>query len=187
MQEELLQDKQHKYNPFQNPPDLQLAELHRKATMVGLLDRTKFPQFCPCCDNIVNKKSIPVCFHDDILISFGVGYPLYYKISKYFMFVLLGIFIVSGSAMVFLMSLNCLNNANCISLFGLPIINISIMQQHNIQSTSVLNTLTAVGIFLVVLYLKAVTNDDITLLTAKKNCPSIYTLMLQNVPDINDQ
>ena len=126
--------------------------------MVGTINRTVFPKFCPCCDNIINKKPIPTCFDDDILISFGVGYPLYYKISKYFMFILLGIFVVSGSAMVFLMSLRCADSAKCISLFGIPIINIAIMEQQNIKSTSFVNTLTAVGIFIVVLYIKAVSN-----------------------------
>ena len=155
--------------------------------MVGLIDRTKFPKFCPCCDNVVNKQPLPVCFPDDMLISFGIGYPLYYKISKYFILVLLGIFVVSGSAMVFLMSLRCDSSNSCISLLGIPIINISIMDQPNLSSTSVVNTLTAVGIFAVVLYLKAVVNDEISALTNKKNCPSIYTVMLQNVPDIDDQ
>ena len=58
-------------------------------------------------DNIVNKEPLRVAFRDEELLAFGVGYPLYYKLAKYFMLILLGIFFVSGSAMYFLMTLQC--------------------------------------------------------------------------------
>jgi hypothetical protein len=46
--------------------------------------------------------------------------------------------------------------------------------------------MTAVLMFIVILYMKAMTSDDIKRLTAKKNCPSMYTVMLQNVPNVSD-
>lgn len=50
-----------------------------------------------------------------------------------------------------------------------------------------MNTATAIIIFIIVLYLKTVTNEDIKTLTAKKICPSLYTIMLQNVPNVSDE
>ena len=48
------------------------------------------------------------------------------------------------------------------------------------------NTVTSVVIFVLVLYLKTIINDDIRALIAKKNCPSLYTVMLQNVPNLKN-
>jgi hypothetical protein len=42
--------------------------------------------------------------------------------------------------------------------------------------------LTAVGIFIIVIYLKTLINDDIGKLTRQHICPSNYTIMLQNLP-----
>jgi len=154
---------------------------------VGVVKRKERPQFCPCCDNIVNKQPLPVNFKDEDLLIFGVGYPLYYKIAKYFMLILLGIFFISGSAMYFLMTLQCDAQSQCLSLFGIPVINISIMEENNLDKTQLVNTLTALGIFISVLYLKTIINDDVRVLTAKKNCPSMYTVMLQNVPAVSDK
>jgi hypothetical protein len=172
------------YDPFANPPDMALARTHRQATMVGITDPNFKPRLCPCCDNIVNKKSLHVCFKDEQLLPMGVGYPLYYKITKYFFLILLGIFFISGGAMYFLMTFHCSSSEKCLTLFGIPIVDISIAEQHNLDRTEVLNTITAIGIFICVLYLKTVINEDIRVLTVKKNCPSIYTIMLQNVPDV---
>ena len=82
-----------------------MAGQHRAATMVGAVDAKAKPQFCLCCEHIINKTSLPVCFRDEDLLNLGVGYPLYYKITKYFVMILLGIFFVSGSAMYFLMNI----------------------------------------------------------------------------------
>ena len=154
--------------------------------MVGVVDPRLRPRFCPCCDNILDKQPLPVCFKDNELLFLGVGYPLYYKLSKYFMLILLGIFFISGGAILFLMTLQCEESQNCLTLLGIPLVNTDIMRESNLSKTSVVNTLTAIGIFLIVLYLKTVTNQDIRQFTANKNCPSIYTVMLQNVPDISD-
>ena len=48
------------------------------------------------------------------------------------------------------------------------------------------NTITAVVIFGIVLYLKTVINEDIRGLVARKSCPSLYTVMLQNVPAVTN-
>jgi hypothetical protein len=48
------------------------------------------------------------------------------------------------------------------------------------------NTVTAVFIFGIVLFLKTVINEDIMGLVTKKNCPSHYTIMLQNVPSVSN-
>lgn len=47
--------------------------------------------------------------------------------------------------------------------------------------------LTSIGIFVILVYLKAVINDDIRTLTNKKICPSLYTIMLQNVPQVDNE
>lgn len=111
MNESLLQENNRAklYDPYANPPDLEMAQTHREATMVGAVDTKIKPQFCPCCDHIVNKTPLPVCFKDEDLLGLGVGYPLYYKITKYFLMILMGIFFISGSAIYFLMSLQCQN------------------------------------------------------------------------------
>ena len=61
------------------------------------------------------------------------------------------------------------------------------MLDSSLDKTQLVNTLTALGIFISVLYLKAIINDDVRVLTSKKNCPSVYTVMLQNVPSVSDE
>lgn len=48
------------------------------------------------------------------------------------------------------------------------------------------NAVTAIIIFIIILYLKTVISEDVKELTAEKNCPSLYTIMLQNVPNVSD-
>ncbi len=45
---------------------------------------------------------------------------------------------------------------------------------------------TAVVIFLIVVFLKTVITDDIRVLSNKKLCPSLFTIMLQNVPAVEE-
>ncbi len=103
--------------------------------MVGAISLVNDPQFCPCCDNIVNKTPLTICFTDDELLFLGVGYPLYYKLTRYFLAIMVGIFFVSGSAIYFLMALECSNRGTCYTLFGIPIINISVAEQTNLNKT----------------------------------------------------
>jgi hypothetical protein len=154
--------------------------------MVGTFSSSINPQFCPCCDNIVNKTPLGICFRDDELLFLGVGYPLYYKLAKYFIGIIVGIFFVSGSAIYFMMTLECSNNGACYTLFGFPIINISVAEHTTLNKTEIVNMATAIGIFLIVVGLKTAITEDIRVLTNKKLCPSLYTIMLQNVPSVED-
>lgn len=100
---------------------------------------------------------------------------------------MIGIFFASGSAIYFLMTLKCEVNSTCYTLFGIPIINISIAEKTNLSKTEIVNMGTSIAIFLIVVYLKTMINEDIQLLINKKLCPSLFTVMLQNVPAIDDQ
>ncbi len=100
---------------------------------------------------------------------------------------MIGIFFISGSAIYFLMTLTCSVESTCYTLFGIPIINISLAQKTNLNKTQIVNMTTCVAIFLIVVYLKSLVNQDIKMLASKKVCPSLYTIMLQNVPDIQDE
>lgn len=75
----------------------------------------------------------------------------------------------------------------CYTLFGIPIINVSIAEKTNLSKTEIVNMGTSIAIFLIVVYLKTMINEDIHQLTNKKLCPSLFTVMLQNVPAIDDQ
>lgn len=88
----------------------------------------------------------------------GVGYPLYYKVAKYFMAIMVVIFFISGSAMYFLMTLKCQVDSPCYTLFGIPIINISVAERTNLNKTEIANMATSLLIFLLVLYLKTLIN-----------------------------
>jgi hypothetical protein len=174
------------YDPFASPPSLALADTHRQSTMVGRYSGAGDPQFCPCCDNIVNKTALGLCFRDDELLFLGVGYPLYYKLAKYFLAIMVGIFFVSGSAIYFMMALECSTQGTCYTLFGFPIVNISVAEQTNLNKTEIVHMATAIAIFLIVVFLKTVINEDVRVLTNKKLCPSLYTVMLQNLPPLDD-
>lgn len=100
---------------------------------------------------------------------------------------MIGIFFASGSAIYFLMTLKCEVNSTCYTLFGIPIINVSIAEKTNLSKTEIVNMGTSIAIFLIVVYLKTMINEDIHQLTNKKLCPSLFTVMLQNVPAIDDQ
>lgn len=93
-----------------------------------------------------------------MLLELGIGYPLYYKIAKYFIVIMIGIFFISGSAIYFLMTLKCELHNTCLTLFGIPIINISIAEQDNMDKTQIVNMLTSFCIFIIVVYLKTVIN-----------------------------
>lgn len=136
---------------------------------------------------MVNKQPLPVCFADEELLGLGVGYALYFKVAKYFMAIMVVIFFVSGSAIYFLMVLRCDVDSACYTLFGIPIINISVAERTNLNRTELANMATCLLIFLLVLYCKTLINEDIRVLTNKKMCPSLYTVMLQNVPTTDDQ
>ena len=89
------------YDPFRNPPDLSQAGIHAKATKVGsTLDVTE-PEFCPCCDGIVNKNPIPVCFDVREILMLGTGYSVYYRLSKHLWLMMVCIFFLSGSGYYF--------------------------------------------------------------------------------------
>jgi hypothetical protein len=57
----------------------------------------------------------------------------------------------------------------------------------NLDKAQMVNTITSVVIFGFVLYLKTLINEDIRRLVTKKNCPSLYTIMLQNVPNVTNE
>ena len=79
-------------------------------------------KICQCCDNLINKEPIPLCCKDEDLLFLGVGYALFYKLTKYFAWIILLIFFISGSGFYFLVTLKC--ESECIFFFGIPIINL---------------------------------------------------------------
>lgn len=48
--------------------------------------------------------------------------------------------------------------------------------------TEISNMITAVGIFIAVVYIKAILHDSVNKLQAEIHCPSQYTIMIQHLP-----
>lgn len=88
-----------------------------------------------------------------------MGYPLYYKLTRYFGILIFMIFMISGSGFYFLVTLSCTDN--CIYFFGIPIINLEISGEDSAHLTDMVNVIAAFAIFGGVLYVKSKIRVDI--------------------------
>jgi hypothetical protein len=97
--------------------------------------------------------------NDEDLLMLGIGYPLFYKLTRYFGMVIFIIFIISGSGFYFLVTLNCVEN--CVYFFGIPIINLEMSGEDTAKVTDAVNMVAAFAIFGCVLYVKSKIKVDI--------------------------
>lgn len=188
LQEKLLASRSEEtYDPFESPPDLEKAEEHQKAISVGIdLDEDDDSKVCPCCENIIEKEPISLNCKDEDLLFLGLGYPLFFKLTRYFSMIISMIFLISGSGFYFLVTLQC--REKCIRFLGIPIINLEMSGEQSSRLTDVVNVVTAFAIFIAVMYIKTRINRDIRDLEAKIVSPEQYTIILQNLPeDINEE
>ena len=154
---------------------------------VGIdLDEEEDGKICPCCENIIEKDPIPLTCNDEELLFLGLGYPLFYKLTRYFAMIIGMIFLISGSGFYFLVTLNC--TSECIYFIGIPIINLEISGEDSSKIADVINVITAFAIFVGVMYIKYHINSDINKLEDKIVSPEQYTIIMQNLPeDVNEE
>ena len=79
----------------------------------------------------------------------GVGYPLYFKLSKYITSMILLVFLISGSGLYYLLTVNC--EQNCLSFFGFTIIDFEI-EEKEAGTVEFMNMITALMIFGAAIY-----------------------------------
>ena len=89
------------------------------------------------------------------------------------------VFLISGSGLYYLLTVNC--EQNCLSFFGFTIIDFEI-EEKEAGTVEFMNMITALMIFGAAIYIKTLINNDIAVLESKVVCPSQYTLVLQNLP-----
>ena len=141
---------------------------------------------CPCCENIIEKEPIALNCADEELLYLGVGYPLFYKLTRYFAVIIGMIFLISGSGFYFLVTLDC--KSECVRFLGIPIINLEMSGQQSAKVADVVNVVTAFTIFVVAMYIKWKIYKDINILEEKRVSPELYTIMIQNLPeDVNEE
>lgn len=95
------------YDPYEIPPNLVLCELHERCNAIGKIDISSKKNVCPCCAQ-VESDPIPICnnkFNSDDLRYFGSGYPLYLKMIKFTMFLII-------FPLIFKATLNIIINVN---------------------------------------------------------------------------
>ena len=119
IQEEEVHDSE--YNPYLVPYRLDLAILHEKASQFGLeedeeeeqhteekelvdimgkpdkssvLSLTGLPKECPCCYESIEKKKAGLCFSNEDVKFLGHGFPLYFRLIKAIIFLILIPFIL---------------------------------------------------------------------------------------------
>ena len=82
------------YNPFQMPPDLEIAELHKKCKILGKRiepDEVAFSssgrcelkkEFCPCCCRMIHER-YSICHRSSDILNYGLTVPLFFNFIKF--------------------------------------------------------------------------------------------------------
>jgi len=88
------------FNPYQCPPDLNLAISHGQSKLVYKVPDhpphlDDYNQICPCCGFVKKGELIPLCGNLFHIYHLGSGYVLYFKLIQYSM-VLIGLIFVSS-------------------------------------------------------------------------------------------
>jgi hypothetical protein len=87
------------FNPYHNPPDLNLANLHGKARRVcyptNEFSKTNNKR-CPCCGLLIENKQIGICASTNTVAHLGICFPLYFDYIKFAFLVLIICFVGAG-------------------------------------------------------------------------------------------
>lgn len=135
---------------------------------------------------MIEKYELALGCEDEELLFLGVGYPLFYKLARYFGLIIVLIFMISGSGYYFLVTLNC--TKECVYFFGIPIINLEISGSESAHKTDVINVITAFAIFGCSMYIKYKINGESVKLEKEFISPAQYTVIVQNLPEnVNDE
>ncbi|EAR86342.2 transmembrane protein, putative (macronuclear) [Tetrahymena thermophila SB210] len=170
------------FDPFKSPPDLSLAENHKKARLVGwATEEQKLNQenYCPCCYSIIEKNQFNISCDEKELAFLGVGYAQIFLLNKFFGFLIVVIFVLGGSLLLFVKNqINCYDK--CLSILG---IGIMANKEDDIeQMHPFLQILMAMFIIASILYAKKRIQKRITKFNEGYVSPCEYTIMVQNLP-----
>ncbi|EGR32796.1 hypothetical protein IMG5_070780 [Ichthyophthirius multifiliis] len=95
----------YKYNPYQIPPDWDIAENHANSNKFGKSklfqynqnnNQDQITELCPCCNFEINKRSIKICENTSKFTFLGSGYPLFFSYIKCCLALIGAILITSG-------------------------------------------------------------------------------------------
>lgn len=89
------------YNPLLFPPNIDKAEKHRQATLVGRAEQpTDNYEPCECCGKNILQQPLPLSCNLEDLYHLGMFVPLYYHFKKFSIYLLMVVFIISGIFMI---------------------------------------------------------------------------------------
>jgi len=166
------------YFPFQIPPDLNLAKLHRKAQKVGIVDHNS-THYCPCCNQATDKRLVAICAPEKKLSFLGVGFPLYFRLIKYFCVLILVIFIFGGSFLHLILDFQC--GKRCIDFLGFRVLDLDRINSV-MKSQTYTNAFVVIAIIIAIAYIKPLIFHDIEQLQEGFLSAADYTIMVQNLP-----
>ena len=89
----------------------------------------------------------------------GIGYPLYFKLAKYITAMVILVFVVSGSGLSYLLTVDCKDK--CLSFFGFTIIDFEIESELG-GRVELMNMATALIIFIAGVYTKSLIKSEVT-------------------------
>ena len=89
----------------------------------------------------------------------GIGYPLYFKLAKYITAMVILVFVVSGSGLSYLLTVDCKDK--CLSFFGFTIIDFEIEEELG-GRVELMNMATALIIFIAGVYTKSLIKSEVT-------------------------
>jgi hypothetical protein len=69
---------------------------HAWANKIGKDDPAQAPYLCQCCRKNISKKEFDIGCTNDDLAALGLGYPLFFSMSKHFVFLLAVIWFANG-------------------------------------------------------------------------------------------
>lgn len=120
-----------------------------------------------------------MCVNVGDLSIYGSGYPLYFKLTKYYALIILIVFLLSGSLTYLLNDMMC--ESKCVYFFGIKVFDLGKVDNF-IQKQTVLIVLIATIIITSILYIKPKIFKDIKKYNEKHKSPASYTVMVQNLP-----
>lgn len=190
-----LEDKE-AYDPFQTPPDFQMAINHGKAKKVykpqaHVISKSITKRVCPCCGLPIHGEQIPLEAKLNDLYHLGSGYALYFKLTKYCIVLLGIILIISGlfNLVTNKAENNCApedtqdSSSYCIQSF---IISYTIANKRNnsyfFNIQMVLNLFTVIALFAFAQYMRYASAKTTIEIEHNVLTPADYTIQVTGIP-----
>lgn len=178
---EEINEEKDEYDPFQIPPDIDLAIKHGKAKKLGIIEKNdNLNNLCKCCHRAIEKKEYKLFCDIKQLAFLGCAYPLYFYYMKQIIIIFTVLLILGGSIKLTFINYGC--DENCISFYGFAVLNLT-DYAGQILGQSGTDTLISVFLIISMFILKNRIFHQIQQYNDSTMNPRDFTIMAQNLPN----